>query len=106
MTEEIEYQCGRCGSSIAFDECWQCGGSGYYGHDCMEDSCCCEFPDEDEICDICNADGTFPHCLSSPEWCEAHPLPGREKTPRNTPESFTVPTSALSGDSRQEGEKP
>ncbi len=86
------YQCGRCGSGITLDNCWQCGGSGYYGHDCDEDCCCCECPDEDEICDICYGRGTLPHCLSSPEWCEDNPMNGREETKRGTVESFSVPT--------------
>jgi hypothetical protein len=43
-------------------------------------------------CDICQGSGTFPLCLSSREWCESHPMPGREKVARSTPESFKVPS--------------
>jgi hypothetical protein len=91
MSEQEEYQCGRCGSSITFEACPNCGGDGYSGHDCGEDSCCCLDPYEDNVpCDICKGDGTIPHCLSSPEWCEANPLAGRETTERHTVESFSV----------------
>jgi hypothetical protein len=83
-----EYQCGRCGSSVMFDDCPNCGGEGYSSHDCGEDSCCCADPDDNVTCDICRGSGTIGICLSSPEWCNAHPLPGREATKRNTVDSF------------------
>ena len=86
-----EYQCGRCGSSISFEECPNCGGEGVSGHDCGEDCCCCLDPEDNIYCDICRGAGTFARCLSSPEWCEKHPMPGRDKVPRSSPERFTVP---------------
>jgi hypothetical protein len=91
---EDEYQCGRCGSSVTFEMCQDCGGDGYFEHDCFDDSCCCLDP-EDEQCCICEGEGTIAHCLSSPEWCKAHPMPGRETTLRSTVESFSVPGSIL-----------
>ena len=36
-----------------------------------------------------DGDGTYYFCLSGYEWCEAHPRPGRETTPRSTPEWYT-----------------
>ena len=87
----IEYQCGRCGSSITFEDCQNCGGDGVTSHDCGEDCCCCLYPEDNVTCDICRGKGSFPICLSSPKWCEAHPMKGRENTPRSTPEAFTVP---------------
>jgi hypothetical protein len=84
-----EYQCGRCGSSIFFETCHACGGDGYYEHDCFEDSCCCLDP-EDEKCCTCDGEGTIARCVSSPEWCDAHPMLGRETTERSTVESFSV----------------
>lgn len=90
MAKHDEYQCGRCGSSITFEQCWNCAGDGHSGHECGEDCCCCLYPEDNVPCDICEGDGTIPHCLSSPGWCEAHPLPGREATERNTVESFSV----------------
>lgn len=88
--KQTEYQCGRCGSSLDFEECPNCD-DGYVGHDCGEDCCCCADPEDNVVCDICRGIGAFPRCISSKEWCEANPLPGREKTPRSTPEAFTVP---------------
>jgi hypothetical protein len=85
-----EYQCGRCGSSLAFEECQNCGGEGYTSHDCGEDSCCCADPEDNVLCDVCKGDGTFAVCVSSADWCNAHPLPGRETTERSTVESFSI----------------
>lgn len=52
---EVEYgtdaQCARCGSSVTLVEDTTLDGSGFDGH----------------------------VCLSDPEWCDAHPLPGREQ---------------------------
>jgi hypothetical protein len=87
-----QYQCARCGSSILFEGCSNCGGEGVTGHDCGEDSCCCADPEDNVSCDICHGSGAFAICLSSPIWCETHPLPGREKVERSTPESFQLTT--------------
>jgi hypothetical protein len=84
-----EYQCGRCGSNISFDDCTNCGGEGVTSHDCGEDCCCCLDPADNVPCDACKGDGVFARCLSSPDWCKAHPLPGRETTERSTVESFS-----------------
>lgn len=81
-------QCARCGSSLFFDDCEACGGEGLDGHDCGEDCCCCADPEENVVCAYCGGKGSFPHCASSREWCEAHPRRGREKIPSGTPEWF------------------
>lgn len=39
-------------------ECENCGGDGFTEHDCFEDTCCCEDP-EDETCSACNGRGGF-----------------------------------------------
>lgn len=87
---EIDCQCARCGSSMDYLDCHQCGGEGVDGHDCGEDCCCCLYPEDNMTCDICDGEGGWHRCLSSPEWCETHPLPGREDVPRGRIEWFTV----------------
>lgn len=85
-----ECQCARCGSSMYREDCDGCGGTGYDGHDCGEDTCCCAYPDDNLPCDMCSGAGGWWVCMSSPDWCEAHPLPGREATKRHTVEWFEV----------------
>ena len=86
---EWDNQCARCGSSMQFVDCDNCGGDGLDGHDCGEDTCCCLDPDDNEDCDWCQGSGGHWACLSSAEWCEAHPVEGREETKRGTVEWFT-----------------
>lgn len=83
-------QCARCGSSMSTVECQNCGGDGYTHHECGEDVCCCLYPEDNVACDICHGDGGFLVCVSSETWCQLNPLPGREKTERDTPEWFCV----------------
>jgi hypothetical protein len=73
-----EAQCARCGSSVEWLNCWNCV-EGYTHHDCGEDCCCCVNPEDNVVCDECRGAGGEMHCISSPEWCEANPLPGREQ---------------------------
>ena len=74
-------QCARCGSTADWCECWECGGDGVSGHDCGEDCCCCADPEDNIRCDVCNGQGGWYACLSSPVWCEEHPVtdPPRER---------------------------
>lgn len=89
---EWDAQCARCGSSAERDECEQCGGEGYDGHECGEDSCCCAFPEENDPCGQCGGVGGWMRCVSSRDWCEANPLPGREQA--HGVEWFVVPGRA------------
>lgn len=72
-------QCARCGSSVEHVCCYNCGGDGYSHHDCGEDCCCCLYPEDNVVCDICRGRGGWWRCLSTPEYCEANPMPGRER---------------------------
>lgn len=73
--EETDCMCARCGSSAGPVECWNCHGEGVVEHDAWD-------PGDDEpylvACDWCRGNSTSWHCVSSPEWCNAHPIPGRE----------------------------
>ena len=84
-----ENQCGRCGSSMMWQECWKCL-DGYSHHDCGEDVCCCMYPADNVKCDVCHGKAGWWVCCSSEEWCQANPLPGKEVATRNTVEWFEV----------------
>lgn len=76
-------QCARCGSSTTFVTCYNCGGDEEaLGSDCIDDLCHggeCMHGDSGFIpCGICRGEGGWERCLSGPDWCNAHPLPGRE----------------------------
>ena len=83
---EIDCQCARCGSSCDSDLCYECeqgvvwdrapfmydeGGPAY-------------------TCPACNGDYVSHRCISTPEWCKANPLPGREGVERGKIEWFTI----------------
>lgn len=75
---EEDCQCARCGSSCAFVRCWNCDEYGYSHHSCGEDCCFCVDPQPNVRCDWCRGKGGSWHCISTPAWCKANPLPGRE----------------------------
>jgi hypothetical protein len=78
-TDGPDPSCARCGSSADWLICWDCGGDLYTHHDCGDDTCCCLHPEDNVLCDTCQGAGGSWHCMSSREWCEAHPLPGCEE---------------------------
>jgi hypothetical protein len=84
---EIDCQCARCGSSTDFLDCGNCD-DGYVSR-FEEDPL---WYDENELypCPDCNGKGGHQHCVSGDDWCETHPLPGREKVPRGSIEWFTI----------------
>jgi len=88
--KEYEPSCARCGSSVSWQECEECGGDGYVDHDCGEDCCYCRYPEDNVPCDCCFANGGRWWCLSSPDWCTANPLPGREEIERGAIEWYEV----------------
>jgi hypothetical protein len=97
---EWDCQCARCGSSCVSISCEHCGGDGVddWGEGDWDD-------DGPETCDICQGEGGWMACCSSPEWCEAHPITGRESTARGSIEWFTFQVRAV-GSPRDAKEKP
>lgn len=75
-------QCARCGSSADWVDCYNCGGEGELGSDCIDDLCHggeCIHGDSGQLrCDICRGKGGWWRCISSRDWCTAHPMSGRE----------------------------
>jgi len=54
--------CEVCGCELERERCDQCGGEGYWGHDCGEDVCCCLDPEENERCERCDGEGSWWYC--------------------------------------------
>jgi hypothetical protein len=81
---ELNCQCARCGSSVNSELCdyFECEDG--YRFDC-EDGIM-----DDEPCPECHGHPIFHQCLSSREFCEANPLPGRESVDRGSIEWYCV----------------
>lgn len=80
---QYDCQCARCGSTLSFEDCWECGGDGYVADDVDG------FDGDDVVpCNVCAGEAAFPVCISTEEWCKAHPIQGREDIERATPEWF------------------
>jgi hypothetical protein len=75
---DLEAQCARCGSSVEWNPCGSGCDDGWVESDDWQDF---DDEDSDQPCGDCGGRGGSWHCLSTPEWCEAHPLPGREQIP-------------------------
>lgn len=86
---EIDCQCARCGSSMDYERCTELGCEDGWIEDLDDDG----FDDLDRRwrCDICRGQGGWHRCMSSPEWCKANPLEGRENVQRGEIEWFTIP---------------
>jgi hypothetical protein len=83
--KDYDCQCARRGSSMRWQDCeeWDCDDG--YQSESMD-----EVDDYDGLCDTCDGEGGWHICLSSPEWCNANPLPGRESIKRGEVEWFEV----------------
>lgn len=92
-------QCARCGSSLEWHQCGACGGEGITAPgELYESDPLWYSPDDYENCHQCDGEASWPICCSSKEWCEAHPIIGREGMESGTPEWFTVQMREKSGD--------
>ena len=89
--KEYDCQCARCGSSVEWEQCGACGGEGITGPgELYEQDPLWYDPDDYETCHQCGGEASFPSCISSDEWCKAHPKKGREEIESGTPEWFVV----------------
>ena len=75
--QDYEPRCARCGRDVDREHCDHCE-DGYSDHECGEDTCCCLRPELNVPCEICEGKGGWWRCMQSGDWCEAHPLPGRD----------------------------
>lgn len=88
---EWDCQCARCGSSIEWEQCGACGGEGITAPgELYEQDPLWYDQDDYEPCHQCNGDASWGICLSSPEWCNSHPIPGREAVERGTIEWYPL----------------
>lgn len=74
LTDSWGDECARCGSSVLWEPCATCEACGDLDHFGSGGH-----PD----CPTCAGHGSMATCLSTPEWCEANPLPGREDEARH-----------------------
>jgi len=56
--------CRTCGSEMDWEVCDVCGGEGFDGHDCGEDTCSCLHPEYNITCNTCQGDGGWWICLN------------------------------------------
>lgn len=96
--KQYDCQCARCGSSIEWEQCCACGGEGITGPgELYEEDPLWYDIDDYEPCHECDGHGSWGVCLSSPEWCNANPLPRREDVKRGTIEWYLIPMNARAG---------
>ena len=87
--DEEDCQCARCGSSAIFAECESCGGDGEVLDE--RDWTLGGLIEDYRRCPDCRGTGGWWYCCSGREWCEAHPMSGRESiTSTAMPEDINV----------------
>jgi len=64
LQKPVARPCTKCGQEKDLIECWNCGGEVYVDHDCGEDVCCCAYPEDNVVCDICAGRGMNLVCTS------------------------------------------
>ena len=89
--QEWEPQCARCGSSTDFTECGQCGGDGFTSPgELYEEDPLWYDPDDVKPCCQCGGDGGWTVCISSFDYCNLNPIPGRIEIARGQIEWFAI----------------
>lgn len=80
--------CGRCGGEMERVVCERCDGEGLtrFG-ELYEEDPLWYTPNDKEQCGDCAGAGGWWRCGNSEEWCNFHPLPGRERVERGTVEA-------------------
>lgn len=80
-----DLRCARCGGDAEFFECDDCGGEGETAPGALYEMDPLWY-DEDatEPCSLCHGRRGWWRCCNSGDWCDAHPLPGRESVASNT----------------------
>ena len=87
IDDETILQCARCGSSADWMLCDDCDFTGYEEYDDGDGI----VPDmHSRPCFTCGGEGGWARCLSDAKWCEDHPIPGREATPRGRIEEVRI----------------
>lgn len=64
--EITEHFCKKHSCNLLQQECSNCE-EGYSSHDCGEDCCCYEYPENKVVCDLCNGEGFSRWCPKSTE---------------------------------------
>jgi len=73
-----EVICALCDYEADVESCDYCE-DGFDGHDCGEDCCCCEYPDENVPCQMCLGRGCNYYCSNNA--CDAFELHHRIQKP-------------------------
>lgn len=93
---EWDCQCARCGSSLDWIQCSWCGGDGTTASgELYEEDPMWYDPDDVLPCHQCGGEASWPVCLSGDEWCNAHPMAGREYVESGTAEWWAMPSDKL-----------
>jgi hypothetical protein len=82
--------CSFCGSSVHWEDCDQCGGTGYNGHECGEDTCCCLYPEDNVTCDYCDGKGGHYHCLGDCHRQKPKPIKIAAEAPGQTKLDYSI----------------
>lgn len=80
--EEPEPACAKCGSELEWIDCDTCGCTGFDGHECGEDTCCCAEPEDNRQCGTCEGNGGWSLCPNRTRADHATPTPQEKGGPR------------------------